>query len=87
MEHRDLYRLLSAAIIDQNVQCQLLQDPLQAVRAGYLGQTFSLTAQEQNMLTSISASDFPTFSRYVDQWISRNGHAGRNVRSNEDEEL
>ncbi len=76
MEHRDLYRLLSAAIIDHNFQCQLVENPLQAVRAGYLGQTFSLTVQEDSMLASIRAGDFPAFSRYVDRWISRNGHGG-----------
>ena len=86
MEHRDLYRLLSAAIIDHNFQCQLVENPLQAVGVGYLGETFSLTAQEQNMLASASASDFPAFSRYVDRWISRNGHGGRSGRHSEDDE-
>jgi hypothetical protein len=86
MEHRDLYRLLSAAIIDHNVQCQLLDNPLQAVRAGYLGQAFSLTVQEQDMLASIGASDFPSFARYVDRWISGNGHNGRNGHGDGEEE-
>jgi hypothetical protein len=87
MEHRDLYRLLSAAIVDHDVQCQLLENPLQAVRAGYLGHTFSLTTQEKNMLMSISASDFSAFARYVDGWISRNRHNGRNRHGDGEEGL
>jgi len=76
MEHKELHRVISAAIVNHGFRCQLLENPLEAVRAGYLGQTFSLTAQEYDMLASIGVSDFPTFSQYIHRWVSRNGHQG-----------
>jgi hypothetical protein len=81
MEHKDLHRLLSAAIVNRSFRTQLLEDPLEAVRVGCCGQTFSLTVQEHHMLASISTADFPAFSYHIHQWISRNGHGGRDGQS------
>ena len=87
MEHRELHRLISAAIVNQSFRCQLLETPLEVIRAGYLGQSFSLTREERELLASIRASDFPTFSQHIHQWISRNGHQGRTDQFRDDEEL
>jgi hypothetical protein len=85
MEHKELHRLISAAIVNQRFRCHLLENPLEAVRAGYLGQTFSLTSQECELLASIAASDFTTFSQYIHQWVSGNGHQGETGQSASEE--
>jgi len=86
MEHKELHRLISAAIVNQSFRCQLLDSPLEAVRAGYLGQSFSLTSQECELLASIGTSDFTTFSQQVYQWVSGNGHRGETSQSTNDED-
>ena len=87
MEHRELHRLISAAIVDQAFRSQLLENPLEAVRVGYLGQSFSLTREEYELVASIWAHDFPNFSERIHQWILRNGHQGRTDEFREDEGL
>jgi len=67
---------MSAAIVDPIFRSQLLEDPLEAVRLGYLGQSFSFTEDERDFLASITARDFQHFSDCINQWISRNGHRG-----------
>lgn len=86
MEHRELHRLISAAIVNQHFRCQLLENPLEAISMGYLGQSFSLTREEQELLASIRAGDFPTFSQHIHQWISRNGHQGQSGQFRDIEE-
>jgi len=86
-EYRELHRLISAAIVNQSFRCQLLENPLEAVRTGYLGQSFSLTSEEHELLASIRASDFPTFSQHIHQWISTNGHRGGSSQFGNDEEF
>jgi len=87
MEHRELHRLISAAIVNQGFRCQLLENPLEAVRMGYLGQSFFLTEEEHELLALIRASDFSTFSQHIHQWISRNGHQGGTGQFRDDEEF
>jgi len=87
MEYRELHRLISAAIVNQSFRCQLLENPLEAVRTGYLGQSFCLTSGEHELLASIRASDFPTFSQHIHQWISRNRHQGGSGQFGNDEEF
>jgi len=71
MEHTGLHRLISAGIVNRRFRDQLLKNPLEAARMGYLSQGFSLTKREQELLASIEASDFPTFSQHIYAWISR----------------
>ena len=87
MEHKELHRLLSAAIADEGFRRRLLENPLEAVRVGYFGQSFSLTGEERELLASIRVSDFPTFSEQIHQWISRNEHQGRTEYFSNDEEF
>ena len=74
MEHRELHRLMSAAIVNQRFRSQLLENPIETVRAGYLGHAFALTSDEQEVLASIEARDFLTFSEHIQHFISGNGH-------------
>ena len=73
MEHKELFRLIAAAVVNQRFRCQLLEDPLEAVRIGYLGQSFVLTEEEHELLVSMSVSDLPSLSQQIDQWVTENG--------------
>ena len=87
MEHGELYRLISAAIVDPIFRSRLVENPIEAIRLGYLDQSFSLTREEQELLASIRANDFPNFSQCIHQWMSRNGHQRPTDQFRDDEEL
>jgi len=81
MEHKGLCRVVAAAVVSQSFRCRLLENPLEAVRSGYFGQSFLLTEEECDLLASIQASDLPSFSERIYQWVSRNGNGnGHNGR-------
>ncbi len=83
MRYTELERLVCAGAISPSFREQLLADPVQAVRIGYLGQPFSLDAEEMSFLTDIQARSFQEFAAQIAQWIRlhRNGN-GQAVNSN-----
>lgn len=58
---RDMNRLLTAAVVNHKFCSLLLSDPLQAVTAGYNGETFELTSEEVQLLHAIKASSLREF--------------------------
>jgi hypothetical protein len=72
MEHKGLNQLLCAAAINRRFCEMLLHDPAQAVAKGYLEQTFSLTAEERELVTGIRAQYLDDFAAQVYCWISTN---------------
>jgi hypothetical protein len=81
MKHKSLNQLLCAATVNSRFCEALLRNPAQAIRAGYLGQTFSLTPEEQELVTGIQAQQLEDFAAQVYHWISVNGNGNgrRNV--------
>jgi hypothetical protein len=83
MKHKSLNQLLCAATVNTRFRETLLRDPAKAIAAGYFDQTFSLTTEEQNLVTGIRAQQFEDFAAQVYHWISikANGN-GRNGNGN-----
>ena len=81
MSHKGLNQLLCAAVINQRFRETLLHNPAQAISAGYLGQSFSLTPEERNMVVDIRVRQLEEFAGQVHAWISGNG-SGNGYRVN-----
>lgn len=52
-QNDELNRLLSAAVVSKSFRNMLLANPEIAVASGYQGETFNLSTQDQNWLSSI----------------------------------
>jgi hypothetical protein len=59
---RELSRLLTAAVINQDFQTLLLTDPRTALTDGYHGEVFHLKAEEEKLIYSIQASSLSDFA-------------------------
>jgi len=62
-----LQRLFAAAIINHQFRETLLKKPEDALLAGYLGQTFSLTDQERTIIKSIRAETITDLAQKVNR--------------------
>ena len=66
----ELSRLVTAAVVNQKFCNLLLASPTVALSAGYNGESFHLTSEEQNLVISIRASSLTDFATQ----LARNGH-------------
>ena len=71
-DHRELNRLLSAAIISPRFCQALLNDPVGAISAGYYGQRFALSQEELKLVSGIRAQGLQEFAAQVATWLSHN---------------
>lgn len=70
MKHKSLNQLLCAATINQQFCDMLLHNPEQALATGYLGQSFALTPEEQELITKIQARDLEDLAARVYCWMT-----------------
>jgi hypothetical protein len=83
MNHKGLNQLLCAAIVNDRFRDVLLRDPAQALATGYFDQSFSLTSEEQDLVTDIRAQRLEDFAAQVYRWISDDGsHRGNGHNGN-----
>jgi len=80
MNHKSLNQLLCAATVNRRFCETLLHDPAQAVATGYLGQAFSLTPEERELVTGIQAQHLEDFAAQIYCWISTDGNGNGNGR-------
>ena len=59
---RELNRLVTAAVVSKSFCELLLDDPAEAIAAGYNGEAFLLTAEEQDLVVSIQAATLQEFA-------------------------
>jgi len=76
MRHKGLNQLLAAALINERFREMLLSHPARAIASGYSGQTFLLTAQEQDLVLGIRAGRLEDFAAEISLWIANNGCDG-----------
>lgn len=62
-----LHRLFAAAVVNSQFRESLLCEPDTALAKGYLGQSFSLTDQEMNIVRTVRAKDLTDFAQKVNQ--------------------
>ena len=76
MRYSELERLICAAAINETFRAEVVRNPRQAALTGYLGQSFTLSQEELDLLGTVERGDFQEFAAQVGQWIltNRNGH-------------
>lgn len=75
MKKGALNQILCAALVDRNFRLGLLKDPLDAAAGGYLGQSFDLSPEEEDLLSGIKVEAFEEFAARVQAW--REARPGR----------
>jgi hypothetical protein len=60
-----LSQVFAAAVVNQQFCNMLLQDPSIALQKGYLGQTFSLRKEEQDLITTIRAKSLADLAKQI----------------------
>ncbi len=65
-------RVFAAAVVNQQFRDMLLQDPNTALQNGYLGETFSLSKEEQDLIVSIRANSLSDLAKQVNRSLSNN---------------
>jgi hypothetical protein len=67
-----LSQVFAAAVVNQQFCNMLLQDPSGALQKGYLGQTFSLSKEEQDLIISIRAKSLSDLAKQVNRSLYSN---------------
>jgi len=67
-----LIQVFAAAVVNQQFCDMLLQNPSIALQRGYLGQTFSLSKEEQELITSIHAKSLSDLAKQVNRSLVSN---------------
>ncbi|MFN8414212.1 MAG: hypothetical protein U0Z26_17660 [Anaerolineales bacterium] len=65
-----LNRMFAAAIVNQQFRELLLSNPQKALQNGYLGETFSLTKEEQDLIVSIRAHTLSELARQINKSLA-----------------
>ena len=65
-------RVFAAAVVNQQFRDMLLHDPHTALRNGYLGETFSLSKEERDLIVSIRANSLSDLAKQVNRSLSSN---------------
>lgn len=60
-----LSRMFAAAVVNQQFCATLLHDPSSALQNGYLGETFSLRQEEEDLIVSIRANSLSDLAKQV----------------------
>ncbi len=60
-----LSRVFAAAVVSRQFRDLLLQNPREALVKGYLGETFTLTPEESDLIASIRANSLSDLAKQV----------------------
>jgi hypothetical protein len=64
-DRANINRLLAAAVINTGFRSMLLSSPCMALQAGFAEEQFSLSAQAEELLTSIRATSLKEFAQQL----------------------
>ena len=67
-----LSQVFAAAVVNQQFCDLLLHEPSIALQKGYLGETFSLSKEEQDLLTSIRAKSLSDLAKQINHSLRNN---------------
>jgi len=67
-----LSRVFAAAVVNRQFCDMLLQDPSIALQKGYLGEAFSLSKEEKDLIVSIRADSLADLARQVNRTLFDN---------------
>jgi hypothetical protein len=63
-------RVFAAAVVNKQFCSMLLQDPQIALKEGYLGELFSLSREERDLIVSIQAKSLSDLAKQVNRSLS-----------------
>lgn len=66
-DSKELSRVFAAAVVSRQFCDMLLTNPQEALRNGYLGESFLLTKEESELIASIRAESLSDLARQVYQ--------------------
>ena len=69
--HSGLSSLFAAAVVSRNFCQKLLSDPQQALKEGYLGKAFALSAEDASLIISLNAKSLPDLAQQVVQTLGQ----------------
>jgi hypothetical protein len=64
-----LSQVFAAAVVNRQFCDMLLQDPSIALQKGYLGEAFSLSKEEKDLIVSIRANSLADLARQVNRTL------------------
>jgi hypothetical protein len=67
-----LSQVFAAAVVNQQFCDMLLHDPSKALQRGYLGEAFSLSEEEQDLITSIRAQSLTDLAKQINHSLLNN---------------
>jgi hypothetical protein len=67
LQSTGLSRMFAAAVVNQQFCEMLLTNPQEALRNGYLGETFMLTKTERELIVSIRARSLADLAREINR--------------------
>jgi hypothetical protein len=67
-----LSQVFAAAVVNRQFCDMLLQDPSIALQKGYLGESFSLSKEEQDLIVSIRAKSLSDLAKQVNRTLFDN---------------
>jgi hypothetical protein len=84
VSHRtgELSRLLAAAVVNAKFRNLLLTNPAQALASGYLGESFYLAPEEEDLILSIQATSLAEFALQLTKRLNGDGDRDYHGRAN-----
>jgi hypothetical protein len=67
--HAELSGLFTAAVVSQRFREMLLSNPEQALKQGYAGKSFALSAEAASLIVSLNAKTLPDLAKHVIQTL------------------
>lgn len=69
--HAGISNVFAAAVVSRSFCSLLLNSPDQALKQGYMGQSFGLNAEDAALIVSIRAQTLPDLARQVVQTLGK----------------
>jgi hypothetical protein len=69
--HTGLSGVFAAAVVNKNFCEKLLNDPEEALRQGYLGQSFGLSQEDASLIVSLNAKSLTDLAKQVVQTLGQ----------------
>ncbi len=69
--HPGVSAVFAAAVVSQNFRDLLLKDPEKALRQGYLGRRFVLSAEDASLIVSLNAGSLGDLAKQVVQTLGQ----------------
>ncbi len=70
-DHPGVSAVFAAAVVSQSFRNLLLKDPEEALRQGYLGKRFALSAEDASLIVSLNAGSLGDLAKQVVQTLGQ----------------